>query len=315
MTQPSISPAALRGAVDLSALGRPAPAPAPVPAPGGGSGAAAFASGGIRIDASDETFEQILDTTNAVPAVAVIWSSAHPETEGAVDEAIFAAQSFPGQLRVVAVDIQQARRIAQALQVQQIPVTLGLVGGRPVPLYAGVQPAESITPVFQQLIALAAQSGVTGTFATGDSAPDLPAAPPLPPHHQAAFDAIERGDMDAAATAYREALAVSPSDADAKAGLAQVELLRRTTGVDHIAARRAAAAVPTDVDAGMLVADLDILGGHVEDGFARLVDLVRATAEDERQRVRQRLLELFDVLGAADERVVKARRALMSALF
>ena len=63
------------------------------------------------------------------------------------------------------------------------------------------------------------------------------------------------------------------------------------------------------------MADLDLLGGHVEDAFARLLDLVRGTSGDERNRARTHLLELFSVVGSADERVRKGRQALMSALF
>jgi putative thioredoxin len=69
------------------------------------------------------------------------------------------------------------------------------------------------------------------------------------------------------------------------------------------------------VPAQILVADLDLLGGHVEDAFARLVDTVRATSGDERNQAREHLLELFEVVGVGDERVAAGRRALMSALF
>jgi len=75
------------------------------------------------------------------------------------------------------------------------------------------------------------------------------------------------------------------------------------------------AAAPADVDAQILAADVDVLGGHVEDAFARLVDAVRVTAGDDRNRVREHLLELFEIVGVTDERVVASRRALMSALF
>jgi putative thioredoxin len=91
--------------------------------------------------------------------------------------------------------------------------------------------------------------------------------------------------------------------------------MRRTEGVDPVAARAAAAASPTDVPAQILVADLDLLGGHVEDAFVRLVDTVRATSGDERNQAREHLLELFEVVGVGDERVAAGRRALMSALF
>ena len=92
-------------------------------------------------------------------------------------------------------------------------------------------------------------------------------------------------------------------------------LLARTEGIDATAVRQAAAADPTDVDAALAVADLDVLGGHVSDAFTRLVDLVKATQGDERARVRAHLLELFAVVGNHDERVRRGRTALMSALF
>ncbi len=76
----------------------------------------------------------------------------------------------------------------------------------------------------------------------------------------------------------------------------------------------AAAADPSDVDAQLLAADLDLLGGHVDDAFGRLVDTVRVTAGDDRDRVRERLVVLFGIVGD-DDRVVRARRALASALF
>ena len=151
---------------------------------------------------------------------------------------------------------------------------------------------------------------------SGDGAPGLVVEePPLPPLHQQAYDAIESGDLDSAAAAYREALTQSPADTDAKLGLAQVGLMQRTAGVDLQGARAAAAADPTDVDAQIVVADLDLLGGHVEDAFVRLIDTVRLTADADRNKAREHLVELFEVVGTTDERVVKARKSLMSALF
>ena len=92
--------------------------------------------------------------------------------------------------------------------------------------------------------------------------------------------------------------------------------MQRTAGRRPAGGRAAAAAAdPTDVAAQILVADLDLLGGHVEDAFVRLIDTVRSTAVDERNTAREHLLELFQVVGAGDERVVRARRALTSALF
>ena len=91
--------------------------------------------------------------------------------------------------------------------------------------------------------------------------------------------------------------------------------MRRVGSLDERAARRAAANRPGDVQAQCDVADLDLLGGHVEDAFARLVDTVRRTSGSDRDAARAHLIELFDIVGLDDPRVAKARRDLASALF
>ena len=67
--------------------------------------------------------------------------------------------------------------------------------------------------------------------------------------------------------------------------------------------------------ASFAVADVDVLGGMVDDAFDRLIEVVRVSAGNERERVRARLIELFDVVGPADPRVISARKRLASALY
>lgn len=304
MSLPGSMPS-LRGAIDLSSLGRPAP-----------TASAATASSGVVMDVTDANLEQALLLTREVPALFVLWDAQAPQTKAALDNAIEAAEKVAGRLRICSVDIRTAPGTAQAFQVQQIPVTLAILAAQPVPLFAGVQPVAQLDAVVGQVLALAAQNGVTGRFDPGTSEADaVPEPADLPVAHATAYDAIERGDYAAAVAAYEQALKDNPADADAKAGLAQVQLLQRVADADPVTARTAAAANPRDIEAQLLVADIDLTGGHVEDAFARLVDLIRGTADEERERVRTHLLALFEVVGAADERVVKARRALMSALF
>ena len=94
-----------------------------------------------------------------------------------------------------------------------------------------------------------------------------------------------------------------------------MKLLDRVQGLDLHEARAAAAAAPQDVDAQFAVADLDLAGGHVDDAFARLLDLFAALPSDDRGVVRERLLELFALIGDADPRVLRARGRLASLLF
>ncbi|GAB4067979.1 tetratricopeptide repeat protein [Angustibacter speluncae] len=315
----------LRGAVDLSALRRPSSPPA-----SGGGGAAPAAGGAPApggdgptlpspvLDVTVETFEALVQLSTAVPVVVDLWTPRSPASRQFSDLLGRVTTELGGRLVLGHVDVDTQPQIAQAFGVQQVPAVMAVLGGQPVPLFEGAATEEQVRQIFERLLALAAQQGVTGSVQLSggaDDADDEPAEAPLPPLHQEAFDAIERDDLDAAADAYRRALAENPRDAEASAGLAQVELMRRTATADLEAARAAAAAAPDDVDAQLLVADLDVLGGHVEDAFGRLVDLVRRTAGDDRDRVRTRLVELFDVVGGDDPRVQAGRRALASALF
>jgi len=177
-------------------------------------------------------------------------------------------------------------------------------------------PEQQVRDVFAQLLQLAAQHGVTGTVPVEGTEPaEAPGDEPLPPLHAEAFAAIEEGDYARAVAAYEKALVEDPRDADARAGLGQVRLLARVQDADLQAARAAAAASPTGIDAQFLVADLDVVGGHVDDAFGRLLELFAALPTDERAPVRERLLELFGLIGDDDARVIRARTRLASLLF
>ncbi len=302
MTSHPTSSASFRGAVDLSTLSQSTPAAGPA------------ADNGLVIEGTDGGFQAIVTGTQKVPAVVVLWSQRMPASADFVQVVASVAASYEGRFQVVSIDVDVNPGLLQAFQVQSVPMTLGLVAGQPVPLFVGAQSEEQVRVYVDELLKLAADHGVTGRVAL-EAPGKAEVEPELSPLHQEAFDAIERDDLDAAAAAYTKALALNPADGDAAVGLAQVKLMQRTSGVDLQAARAAAAEDPTDVGAQMLMADLDVLGGHVEDAFVRLIDTVRATEGDERDTVREHLVELFAVVGAHDERVLKARRALMSALF
>ncbi len=306
--------AVLRGAVDLSSLrNRPA-----APVGGDPAGDGANTSLPLVFDATDASFPQVLELSRTVPVVVDLWAEwcgpckqLSPVLEKVVTE-------LGGRLVLAKVDVDANPQLAQGFRAQSIPMVVALVAGQPVPLFTGAVPESQVREVFAQLLQLAAQHGVTGTVPTGESGDedeDAGAEPPLPPLHQEAFDAIEAGDYPAAVSAYERALAQNPRDEQAAAGLGQVRLLLRVDGVDLHEARAAAAAAPADVSAQLRVADLDIAGGHVDDAFERLLDLFAALPADERAPVRERLLELFGLVGDADARVVRARGRLASLLF
>jgi putative thioredoxin len=315
VTDPTLG-ASLRGAVDLSTL-RNRPASTAPAAPGeeapAGSGAVVPA---LVLDVTDETFPQVLELSRTVPVVVDLWAEwcgpckqLSPILEKVVLE-------LGGRLVLAKVDVDANPQLSQAFRAQSIPMVVALVAGQPVQMFTGAVPEQQVREVFAQLLQLAAQNGVTGTVAVDGEAPEeTPDEPALPPLHAEAFEAIEEGDYARAVTAYEKALVENPRDAEARAGLGQVQLLLRVQDVDLQAARAAAASAPQDIPAQLTVADLDIAGGHVEDAFGRLLDLFSQLPADERTPVRERLLELFALVGDGDPRVIAARGRLASLLF
>ena len=307
--------AVLRGAVDLSALRNRPETPADGSAPAGNGGAVPS----LVMDVTDASFPQVLELSRTVPVVVDLWAEwcgpckqLSPILEKVVTE-------LGGRVVLAKVDVDANPQLAQAFRAQSIPMVVALLAGQPVPMFTGAVPEQQVREVFAQLLQVAAQNGVTGTVAV-DGAPEetdaaAPAEPELPPLHAEAFDAIEAGDYSRAVAAYEKALAENPRDADAAAGLAQVRLLDRVQGADLQEARAAAAASPLDVDAQLAVADLDVAGGHVDDAFDRLLELFAALPADDRSPVRERLLELFGLVGDGDPRVLRARGRLASLLF
>jgi len=283
----------LRGAVDLAAL------------------AAQSRRAEDGLETIDEAaLQELAQRSLQTPVVIAFVSASSPQSEElarSVDEVAREAGVVSA-----ACDVDAQPAIAEAFQIRAVPAAVALIGGRPAPLFQGAATREQLVEVMGQVVQVARQAGATGAAPASDEAP---AEEPLPPLHQEAYDAIERGDLEAAEASYDKALRENPKDADARAGRAQVRLMARSRLADLGAVRAAAADAPADVDAQLAVADLDVMGGQVDDAFARLVDLVRVTAGDDRERVRARLLELFDVVGAQDARVLSARQALASALY
>lgn len=311
-------PANLRGAVDLSSLvhrdeRRPTDAARDGDAPG--------SADRLVVATDDQSFGQVLELSRSVPVVVALWGSWSEPSVQLVQSLEQLVKARTGRLVLATADADRSPQLVQALQAQAVPTVVALVAGQPVPLFQGVQPDEVIDELFDQLLELAAQHGVTGQVPVGDveagdaGSTDEPQETPLPPLHQEAFDAISQGDYAAAASAYRTAIAQDPRDDLAVAGLAQANLLGRLQGKTLDEIRNRAAAAPGDLDAQLDVADLDLSGGHVDDAFARLLELFTTLDPAGKDAVRERLLELFQVVGVEDPRVAAARRRLAMLLY
>jgi putative thioredoxin len=302
------------GAVDLSALKRPVtPPPAGGAVPSGSAGA-------YSVVLDERNIQAELEASMSAPVLLVVYSPTQaPSSAQMADDLEVLADEFAGRFLLGKVDVDTSPQLAQALQVPSVPLVALVVQGRMMPLLQDAPPLEELRTLITQVLQQMATQGVTGRHqplsvvadATGGEAEEEY----VDPRYAPAQDALASGDIDGAVGEYQKLVDANPADVEASGGLAMAKLLQRTQDVDAATARAAAAEQRDDVDAQTMVADLDMLGGHVDDAFARLIDLVRRTSGEERDRARQHLLGLFAAVGNDDPRVLKGRQGLASALF
>ncbi len=312
----------LRGAVDLSAFKqRPGPPAGATAGPPGSApahqGTDAAANPSLRVEVTEKNFQELVELSAQVPVVFALWAGYSPESAAMLEVLERVINGYGGRLVLGTADVEAFPQLAQAFQVEAVPTAVAVVKGQPVPLFQGGADENQLPPLLDELLKVAAANGVTGAVG-GASQDDPQEEAPLPPLHQAAYDAIETGDYEAAAAAYRQALLEAPADTLAKEGLAQVGLMARVqplTAQDTEALRQQGADEPDNLDVQLSVADLDVSGGHVEDALNRLVAFIGRNFGPERETARLRLLELFDVVGVTDDRVAKARQGLARVLF
>jgi len=271
-------------------------------------------------DVTEETFNtDVAERSRTTPVIVDLWADwcgpckqLSPVLEKLADEAA-------GAWVLAKIDVDANPRLAQAFQAQSIPMVVAVVGGQMVDAFLGAMPESQVRQWLTQVLAVADQIGVGAPGAGGvpgaDGADDLSAVDDLPPAYAEAQAAMESGDMDTATSVIEKALAETPGDPLLKSWLAQANLIKRVGGYDQAAARRDAAASPSDVEAQLRVADIELASGRTEEAFDRLLGVIRRTSGDERNKARVQLLSLFDIFPPDDPQVKRARSQLTALLF
>jgi len=301
---PALS-AALAGAVDLAAIkarseaaARAADAPAP---------------GNHVVEVTEATFQaEVIDRSFQVPVLIDLWADwcepckqLSPILEKLANEAA-------GSWVLAKIDTEANPRIAQALQVQSIPAVYAVIGGQLVPGFQGALPEPQVREFVGAVLSAAQQANLSGAAPGGVAA--TPDEAPADPRFDAAEQALQDGEFALAAQRYQAILDAEPANAEAALALRQVGLLQRVDKLDASTVARADAA-PHDIEAQLAAADYALASNDAEAAFRRLLAALRRISADERDAVRDRLVEYFDILGPDDPRVGPARRELANALF
>ncbi|PZS27318.1 MAG: co-chaperone YbbN [Pseudonocardiales bacterium] len=301
----------MSGAVDLAAIqaraeaaARAAEAPAPD-------------TGQYVLDVTEATFQpEVLDRSFQRPVLVELFSGRTAGNQLSPTLERLARESN-GSWVLVRIDVDVNPRIAQALQVQAVPTVFAVINGQLLPGYQGMLPDDELREFVVAVLAAAREAGLA---VSGDVAPvddvvpvDVPEEPE-DPRLVAAEDALEAGDYALAAERYQGILDAEPANSEVAAALRQVRLFERLESIDPALAARADQA-PDDLAAQLAAADVDFARNDIDPAFSRLLSLLARTGSDERDLVRQRLLEYFELLGSDDPRVAPARRELARVLF
>ncbi len=287
-------------AVDLSGLGKAAEVMETIP--------------GIVVN-QENLINEILPQSNTKVVILICWSPRSTQAISLLEvmgkfEALDTSPDGEKSWVLGTVNVDAEPQVAQALQVQSVPLAIAVIQEQIVPLFESVPPEDQIRQVITKVISLAADRGV-GATPDGAALPEVP----MEPEEEAAMNALAAGDFLAAKAAYEKWLARKPGDNLAKLGLAQTELIIRITGLDAKDILAKAALAPNDLALAIQAADLEIANGDNKSAFDRLIKLVKILEDPERKSAREHLLQLFSLVDPQDPDLIKARQQLASALY
>jgi putative thioredoxin len=277
-------------AFDLSSLTKPKVDPS-LPMPG------------IQVSVENLSTE-ILPLSLVRPVIVLMWSSRSPESVEMLKTLGKLEDDYKSAFGLARVDIDLNPEVAQAFQTKSVPYAVAIIAEQMVPLFDQSYPEAQVKMVIDKVLTLASEQGIGQALVEQ-----------IEPEENEAMAALESGDYLAAEAAYKKWLARKPSENLAKLGLAQTQLLMRTEGLELIVVVAQSAATPTDIELQLTAADVEIVNGGVEEAFSRLLQVVKASHGDDRNKVKNHLLNLFALVDPSDPRLTSARKELASALF
>lgn len=276
-------------AFDLSSLKKPAQSSEPIPG----------------LEATIESLPKVLmPLSNSKPVILICWSERFPESLETLKILDKLNNEDQESWQLATVEIEKQPQVAQALQTRVVPYVLAIIKEQVMPIFENPLPESQLRMAINKVLAMAAEQGI------GDAPIER-----SEPEEDEAMSALQKGDIDGAIDAFTKLVNRKPNDAMAKSGLAQMNLLKRTQGLNVHEVITKADSEPLNVAAQIVCSDVEITSGKIDSAFNRLLHCIRSLSGEEKTNAKDHLLMLFTLVDPADPRLIKARKDLASSLF
>lgn len=282
-------------AFDLSSLTKPKPAP--------GATSSNFQSATV-----ENFMVDFVQASKDLPVFLIAYTERAPMTLELRDLLAKMASEDGGSWKFGAIDVETQPQLLQALRIQSLPAAVAFIDEQMLPIPEIPNREDQLRILIAQIFKIAKERGLKVEV------PEIP-EPKMAPEEVAALSAMEKGDYAGAAMAYRNWLQREPNEPFAKVGLAQCELALRISTLDFERTIKQADAKPDSLQDQLMAADVEVATGKHKSGFERLLNAVRIMSGEDKNKAKDHLLVLFQLVDPRDPELIKARQALASALF
>jgi len=260
-------------------------------------------------EATAENFiSDFVQVSKTKPVILAAYTDRAPQTLELRDLLAKISKDDGETWKVGGVNVETEPQLVQALKIQSLPAVFAFISEQVLPLPEIPLREDQIRVLLAQIFKIASERGLPVSI------PDIP-EPKMEPEEIAALSAMEKGDYSGAAMAFKNWLQRSPNEQMAKLGLAQCELALRISSLDFVRTLQDGDANPDSLQHQLMAADVEVASGKHKDGFTRLLRCISRFKGDDKNRAKDHLLLLFQLVDPSDPDLIKARQALASALF
>ena len=276
------------------------------------------------IDVDVTSFQrEVVERSKTTPVLLDLWATwcAPCKTLGPVLEKL--AREMKGRFVLAKVDIDANPEIAEALQVQSVPTVMLLKDGRLADGFTGALPEAQIRKFLEQHLGPPAPDALTAAQALEAAGKRAEAAELLRVHLQTHGDdnaarlmlarlLIAEARLDEARKVFAKITGAVLESVEAKALAAQFEAAQKPSDSARLAAELERN--PKNVATRMALGKALVAEQRYEEGLEQLLSAAKQDVHFEADAPRKAMIEVFNLLGQADPRVLEYQRRLMMLL-